>query len=190
MSDITPADALRELGDDQAEYAAAAAKKLGLPESKPTADFETRLKGIEERHRAIAASEAVADRQTADMAWLLDALRHMTESWETAEQAIKENERLHSWGGLLSLLDEHWPEDVFPDRTGKPARDTGPRLVAAIRRAEKAKTDLAAAVARIDEIEKWATDHFGDSTEFPTDLAFAFWGMPTAADLNGAEESP
>lgn len=33
MSDITPADALRELGDDQAEYAAAAAKKLGLPES-------------------------------------------------------------------------------------------------------------------------------------------------------------
>ena len=29
MSDITPADALRELGDDQAEYAAAAAKKLG-----------------------------------------------------------------------------------------------------------------------------------------------------------------
>lgn len=35
MSDITPADALRELGDDQAEYAAAAAKKLRLPESKP-----------------------------------------------------------------------------------------------------------------------------------------------------------
>lgn len=33
MSDITPADALRELGDDQAEYAAAAAKKLRLPES-------------------------------------------------------------------------------------------------------------------------------------------------------------
>lgn len=33
MSDITPADALRELGDDQAEYAAAAAKKLGLPET-------------------------------------------------------------------------------------------------------------------------------------------------------------
>lgn len=33
MSEITPADALRELGDDQAEYAAAAAKKLGLPET-------------------------------------------------------------------------------------------------------------------------------------------------------------
>lgn len=30
MSDITPADALRELGDDQAEYAAAAAKKALL----------------------------------------------------------------------------------------------------------------------------------------------------------------
>jgi hypothetical protein len=42
---------------------------------------------------------------------------------------------------------------------------------------------LEEAVTRIDEIEKWATDHFGDSTEFPTDLAFAFWGMPSAADL-------
>lgn len=31
MSDITPADALRELGDDQAEYAAAAAKRDGDP---------------------------------------------------------------------------------------------------------------------------------------------------------------
>ena len=43
--------------------------------------------------------------------------------------------------------------------------------------------NLSRAVTRIDEIEKWATDHFGDSTDFPTDLAFAFWGMPSAADL-------
>ena len=47
---------------------------------------------------------------------------------------------------------------------------------------------LEEAVTRIDEIEKWATDHFGDSTEFPTDLAFAFWGMPSAADLEVDED--
>ncbi|HEY9411143.1 MAG TPA: hypothetical protein VIP77_16305 [Jiangellaceae bacterium] len=47
---------------------------------------------------------------------------------------------------------------------------------------------LEEAVTRIDEIEKWATDHFGDSTEFPTDLAFAFWGMPSAADLETSED--
>lgn len=41
MSDITPADALRELGDDQAEYAAAAAKKLGLPESVEYVEMRT-----------------------------------------------------------------------------------------------------------------------------------------------------
>lgn len=40
MSDITPADALRELGDDQAEYAAAAAKKLAAV--APDAEQRTR----------------------------------------------------------------------------------------------------------------------------------------------------
>lgn len=53
------------------------------------------------------------------------------------DDAVAELERMHSWGGLLSLMDEHWPEDVFPDRTGKPDRDTGPRLVAALRRVDR-----------------------------------------------------
>lgn len=49
MSDITPADALRELGDDQAEYAAAAAKKLGLPESVEYVEMRT-VYGVHWRH--------------------------------------------------------------------------------------------------------------------------------------------
>lgn len=49
MSDITPADALRELGDDQAEYAAAAAKKLGLPESVEYVEMRTEY-GVRDRN--------------------------------------------------------------------------------------------------------------------------------------------
>lgn len=49
MSDITPADALRELGDDQAEYAAAAAKKLGLPESVQVAEMHLEY-GLRDEH--------------------------------------------------------------------------------------------------------------------------------------------
>jgi hypothetical protein len=53
-----------------------------------------RLKEIEQRHLTIVARETVADQQTEDIAYLLDALRHMTESWQTAQDAIEENQHL------------------------------------------------------------------------------------------------
>lgn len=64
-----------------------------------------------------------------------------------AEAAEAELERLHSWQGLLELLDEHWPDDIFPTLTDDAERDTGPRLVSALRRADKAERK----VARIQE---------------------------------------
>ena len=94
----------------------------------------------------------------------------------------------------------HAPEDIAAllaevERLRSPERDTtgltyGDKAAwrDLLARAEKARADLRVAVARIDEIEKWAADHFGDSTEFPTDLAFAFWGMPSAADLGTSED--
>ena len=126
MSDITPADALRELGDDQAEYAAAAARHNALGEALFFDRLENARADVE--HLKAQRDELISERD---------------EAREEAARQGAEVERLHSWGGLLSLLDEHWPEDVFPDRTGKPDRDTGPRLVAAIRRAEKAQAEVA-----------------------------------------------
>lgn len=43
----------------------------------------------------------------------------------------------HSWDGLMALLDEHWPEDVFPTRTDHPDRDPGPRIVSLIRMVDR-----------------------------------------------------
>lgn len=50
------------------------------------------------------------------------------------ERVRGELDRLHGWDGLLQLLDEHWPEDVFPRGDPKDeSRDTETRLLAAIR---------------------------------------------------------
>jgi len=43
----------------------------------------------------------------------------------------------HSWAGLMSLLDEHWPEDIFPTpsltEVQQDRRDPGPTIVSLIR---------------------------------------------------------
>jgi hypothetical protein len=39
----------------------------------------------------------------------------------------------HSWAGLMALLDEHWPADLFPTREDDPGRDAGARIVSLLR---------------------------------------------------------
>jgi hypothetical protein len=56
-----------------------------------------------------------------------------------------EIDRLHSWDGLMELLDEHWPADIFTGESGDP----GPRIVALIRMVDQARA--AAATSSGDE---------------------------------------
>lgn len=48
-------------------------------------------------------------------------------------ELVSHLEELHSWVGLMSLLDEHWPEDIFPTQEDTEQRDPGPRIVSLIR---------------------------------------------------------
>lgn len=48
-------------------------------------------------------------------------------------ELVAELERLHTWDGLMSLLDEHWPEVIFPTIEDQESRDPGPRIVSLIR---------------------------------------------------------
>ena len=48
--------------------------------------------------------------------------------------AEAKNEQLHSWDGLMALLDEHWPTDIFPTEADRDDRDPGPRIVSLVRR--------------------------------------------------------
>lgn len=52
-------------------------------------------------------------------------------------ELVAEVERLHSWDGLMSLLDEHYPEDIFPTEEDNDGRDPGPRIVSLIRQLER-----------------------------------------------------
>ena len=50
-----------------------------------------------------------------------------------ANLARAEIERLHSWDGLMSLVDEHYPSDVVDGSSGEP----GPRLIVLLREIER-----------------------------------------------------
>ena len=88
---------------------------------------------------------------------------------------LDEVERLHSWDGLMSVLDEHWPEAIFPTVEDSEDRDWGPCIVSLLRWVDQSRTDydeatqelatqlaeertltnqLAAAIARVREIPK------------------------------------
>lgn len=62
---------------------------------------------------------------------------------EEASHLRAELDRLHSWAGLLELLDEHWPQDVFsPDAASNEAADPGVRIVALIRWVNRLQGEL------------------------------------------------
>jgi hypothetical protein len=136
----------------------------------------TRLDDVRARHAA--RLEPRAD----DVAWLLAEVERLDElerrdAFRVA--FIEGRERIAALEAEVERLTDG-PEFSATTRRPHPA-------VMKLRETRRRRDE---ALARIDEIEKWATDHFGDSTEFPADLAFAFWGMPSAADLNGAKEYP
>lgn len=74
---------------------------------------------------------------------LIDAL--------TAARA--EVDRLHTWAGLMSLLDTYYPEDIFPTQPdGSPDRDPGPRIVSLIRYLENARAENERLRAQLDAV--------------------------------------
>lgn len=50
-----------------------------------------------------------------------------------ADELLVEVERLHTWRGLISLLDKHYPPDVFDGSSDDP----GPRIIALTREVER-----------------------------------------------------
>jgi hypothetical protein len=59
------------------------------------------------------------------------------------ERLRAELDRLHSWDGLMELLDEHWPADIFTGESGDP----GPRMIVAMREIDRLRSDLASVTA-------------------------------------------
>ena len=75
-----------------------------------------------------------------------------------AERAEAELSRLHSWAGLMELLDEHWPESFIPTAPDDPTRDSGPRIVSLLRWVEGLRAELAERDAKLREamrVSEW-----------------------------------
>ncbi len=63
---------------------------------------------------------------------------------------------LHTWRGLMSLLDEHWPADVFDGRSND--GDSGPRIVALMREIDLLRGALAAVLGTLAAVRDGGRD--------------------------------
>jgi hypothetical protein len=93
----------------------------------------------------------------ADDATMLASLHaRIRDALVSRDAAVEQLERLHSWGGLLTLLDEHWPTDIFPvpetveASKSQERRDTGPVVLGLIRWVDRLSADLADARQQLD----------------------------------------
>ena len=87
----------------------------------------------------------------------LSALIELQERRQAAaevKKTIAEVDRLHTWDGMLSILDEHWPEELAPTiEKDDPSRDSGVRIVSLLRwvsRLQSRITELKHALAEDD----------------------------------------
>ena len=84
---------------------------------------------------------------------------------------LTEQERLISWSGLMELLDEHWPANLFPTLEDDPERDAGARIVSLLRWVDRLRAqapivlgdrlrsvDPAIALEYVDDAPDWV-DH-------------------------------
>lgn len=63
--------------------------------------------------------------------------------------------RLHCWAGLMELLDEHWPEDIFPTVEGDDERrDAGVRIVSLLRWVNQLREELAENVGVMNALRR------------------------------------
>lgn len=69
---------------------------------------------------------------------------------EDAAALLEELDALHSWSGLISLLDEHYPADVFDGSSGDP----GPRIVALIREVDQLRQDNRKLIGAVKLVSK------------------------------------
>lgn len=98
--------------------------------------------------RGIEAIETVHGHNGAtQVVWVSEELEPLADMEQQRDEARAEVERLHSWDGLMSLLDEHWPEDLCPTVEDDDQRDSGARIVSLIRWVERLRGQLAQARA-------------------------------------------
>lgn len=83
-------------------------------------------------------SEYMAAFNPSTMTDLLDELEKMRSTWVPM-----------NWEGLCKILDEIYPEDIFPTLADDPSRDTGPRIISLTRRLMAAESKTISTVGEL-----------------------------------------
>lgn len=59
---------------------------------------------------------------------------------DLARRLLAELDAAHTWDGIMALVDEHYPTDIFPHLAGQPdnpERDPDPRILSLIREVDR-----------------------------------------------------
>lgn len=110
-----------------------------------------------------AEAWAAAARVTRDLRAELDSMTQFAESLRAErDRSVRscgelgvELDRLRTWNGLMELMDEKWPEDIFPTREDDTARDPGPRILSLLRWNIRLRRELAEMETDRDKYQNW-----------------------------------
>lgn len=114
------------------------------------------------------------ERETAARAKVADA-HH---GYSAIRDLLAEVDRLHSWDGLMSLLDEHYPADIFTGSSG----DDGPRIIALTREVDRLKAERDRLLAVLERTQNKVADLATERDRYQTayrsarERAASYWG--------------
>lgn len=94
----------------------------------------------------------VAEANIPDARFIAAAREAVPALLDALDAADAELDRLHSWRGLMELLDEHYPEDIFPTGPDSAGRDFGPRIVSLMRNLDAVRAERDEALAAIERV--------------------------------------
>lgn len=121
------------------------------------------VSGIIERAQALPANPYQAHPQKAAM----------------FAELVAEVERLHSWDGLMSLLDEHWPADIFPTQDDREDRDLGPRIVSLLRWVDQLRPRRIETVEELDTLPDFSVVRpLNKTTAASMEKHYGLWWVP------------
>lgn len=99
-------------------------------------------------------------------------------SIEGEARLLAEVDRLHSWDGLMSTLDKHWPDDLFPG-SYDPSRDDRARIVGLLRWVGKLVGDVESCESRVRSYESVNEHLRGEADRLRAELAAKLDAVPT-----------
>jgi hypothetical protein len=93
-----------------------------------------------------------------EAAALIDRLERERDTMREAVEGLREEmeeQMKPSWAKLMAMLDEAWPEDIFPTLPDREGRDEGPRIVSLLRWVDRLRQRNEVLERLLDEFDRY-----------------------------------